>query len=445
MIGFLKEVPKAPAMSAASEIDRTYRYWRIHIMFTMYVGYAVFYFTRKSFNFVVPELIVDLGFEKSDIGLIGTLFYITYGTSKFLSGMVSDHSNPRYFMGVGLIITGIINILFGMSSALWLFVTLWMVNAFFQGWGWPPCSKLLTTWYSRDERGTWWAIWNTSHNVGGALIPILVGIVTVYFGWRVGMVIPGLIGILVGVFLCWRLRDRPQSIGLPSVGKWRKDAQELAQEAMGRNLPRQAIIVNYVLKNKFLWLLACGYILIYIVRTAINDWGNLYLIEEKGYDLVSANSAVSLFEIGGFIGSLLAGWGSDKLFAGNRAPMNVIFAFGVFLSLLAVWLIPTASYFVQAGCFFTIGFFIFGPQMLIAMAAAEYSHKSAAGAATGFVSLFAYLGAALSGYPLAIVIEQWHWQGFFSTIALASAMAGLLLMPFIWLNTQARRAGDDEG
>ena len=135
MIGFLKEVPKAPAMSAASEIDRTYHYWRIHIMFTMYVGYAVFYFTRKSFNFVVPELIVDLGFEKSDIGLIGTLFYITYGTSKFLSGMVSDHSNPRYFMGVGLIITGIINILFGMSSALWLFVTLWMVNAFFQGWG----------------------------------------------------------------------------------------------------------------------------------------------------------------------------------------------------------------------------------------------------------------------------------------------------------------------
>lgn len=46
--------------------------------------------------------------------------------------------------------------------------------------------------------------------------------------------------------------------------------------------------------------------------------------------------------------------------------------------------------------FFTIGFFVFGPQMLIGMAAAECSHKEAAGAATGFVGLFAYLGASLA-------------------------------------------------
>ena len=47
------------------------------------------------------------------------------------------------------------------------------------------------------------------------------------------------------------------------------------------------------------------------------------------------------------------------------------------------------TYLLQACCFFAIGFFIFGPQMLIGMAA-ECSHKDAAGAATGFVGLFAY-------------------------------------------------------
>ncbi len=55
----------------------------------------------------------------SDVGILGTLFYITYGCSKFVSGMISDRSNPRYFMGIGLVMTGIINILFGMSSSLW--------------------------------------------------------------------------------------------------------------------------------------------------------------------------------------------------------------------------------------------------------------------------------------------------------------------------------------
>lgn len=92
--------------------------------------------------------------------------------------------------------------------------------------------------------------------------------------------------------------------------------------------------------------------------------------------------------------------------------MNLIFAAGILLSVGSLWLMPFASYVMQAACFFTTGFFVFGPQMLIGMAAAECSHKEAAGAATGFVGLFAYLGASLSGWPLAKVLEIWHWTGF---------------------------------
>ncbi|MFT6413597.1 MAG: OPA family sugar phosphate sensor protein UhpC-like MFS transporter [Glaciecola sp.] len=430
MIGPFKALPNKPVLQDKAKVDELYRYWRIHIMATMYIGYAMFYFTRKSFNYAMPDMIVDLGLEKSDIGIIGTLFYITYGLSKFLSGMVSDHSNPRYFMGVGLIVTGVINIIFGMSSSVLAFISLWMINAFFQGWGWPPCSKLLTTWYSHSERGVWWSIWNTSHNLGGAFIPILTGYVTLYYGWRMGMITPGIIGICFGLFLCWRLRDKPQTMGLPTVGQWRNDSHEIAHEKVDTDLTKIEIIKKHVLTNKFIWLLASSYILVYIVRTGVNDWGNLYLSEEKGYNLIKANSALTAFEIGGFIGSLTAGWGSDKFFKGNRGPMNVIFTLGILISVLAVWLIPSSTYLVQVTCFFAIGFFVFGPQMLIGLSAAEYSHKNSAGAATGFVGLFAYAGAALSGYPLALVIEQWGWYGFFVIISVASAMAGLLLLPF---------------
>ena len=130
----------------------------------------------------MPAMLTDLGLQKADIGIMGTAFYLTYGVSKFLSGVLGDRSNPRYFMGIGLMMTGIVNILFGMSSSVFMFITLWMINAFFQGWGWPPCSKILNTWYSRNERGLWWAIWNTSHNLGGALIPILSGAVALLLG-----------------------------------------------------------------------------------------------------------------------------------------------------------------------------------------------------------------------------------------------------------------------
>ncbi|WP_305406469.1 MFS transporter [Photobacterium leiognathi] len=413
------------------ETAQRYRYWRIHIMVSMYIGYAVFYLTRKNFSYAMPAIITDLGWDKADIGLMGTLFYLTYGISKFISGIVSDRSNPRYFMGLGLIATGIINILFGLSSSIVALSILWVLNAWFQGWGWPACSKLLTTWYSRSERGGWWSIWNTAHNLGGAMIPIIVGYTVLHYGWRYSFFIPGVIAVIFGCLLCWRLRDKPTTMGLPSIGHWRKDYLEIAHENTGKGLSQKQILTRYVLSNKYIWLLGLSYILVYIVRTAINDWGNLYLTEQYGYSLITANSALSLFEIGGFLGSLVAGWGSDKIFSGNRGPMILLFSMGVFLSVAALWLMPIVSFALQAVCLFAIGFFVFGPQMLIGMAAAECSHKDSVGAATGFVGLFAYMGAALAGYPLAIITQHFHWTGFFVVISVAAAAIGLLLLPFL--------------
>lgn len=82
-------------------------------------------------------------------------------------------------------------------------------------WGSPVCARLLTARYSRTERGGWWALWNTAHNVGGALIPMVVGAAALHYGWRAGMTIAGCLAILAGLYLCWRLRDRPQAVGYP--------------------------------------------------------------------------------------------------------------------------------------------------------------------------------------------------------------------------------------
>ncbi len=136
--------------------------------------------------------------SRSDIGLLATLFYITYGVSKFVSGIVSDRSNARYFMGIGLIATGIINILFGFSTSLWAFAVLWVLNAFSVAG--VHRVRLLTAWYSRTERGGWWALWNTAHNVGGALIPIVMAASALHYGWRAGMMIAGCMAIVVGIF-----------------------------------------------------------------------------------------------------------------------------------------------------------------------------------------------------------------------------------------------------
>ncbi|CAH5034816.1 Membrane sensor protein UhpC [Klebsiella pneumoniae] len=102
MFAFLKAPPDAAPISDKRELDARYRYWRRHILLTIWLGYALFYFTRKSFNAAVPEILASNVLTRSDIGLLATLFYITYGLSKFFSGIVSDRSDARYFMGLGL-------------------------------------------------------------------------------------------------------------------------------------------------------------------------------------------------------------------------------------------------------------------------------------------------------------------------------------------------------
>ncbi|MBP1521676.1 MFS transporter family glucose-6-phosphate receptor UhpC [Salmonella enterica subsp. enterica serovar Worthington] len=373
--------------------------------------------------------------SRSDIGLLATLFYITYGVSKFVSGIVSDRSNARYFMGIGLIATGVVNILFGFSTSLWAFALLWALNAFFGVWiaGLRPfADRTVLAYRARRLVG----VMEHRAQCRRGADPLVMAAVALHYGWRVGMMVAGLLAIGVGMVLCWRLRDRPQAIGLPPVGDWRHDALEVAQQQEGAGLSRKEILAKYVLLNPYIWLLSLCYVLVYVVRAAINDWGNLYMSETLGVDLVTANTAVSMFELGGFIGALVAGWGSDKLFNGNRGPMNLIFAAGILLSVGSLWLMPFASYVMQAACFFTTGFFVFGPQMLIGMAAAECSHKEAAGAATGFVGLFAYLGASLSGWPLAKVLEIWHWTGFCG-YRHRGGISALLLLPF--LNAQTPR------
>ncbi|SUB22867.1 regulatory protein UhpC [Pasteurella bettyae] len=242
------------------------------------------------------------------------------------------------------------------------------------------------------------------------------------------MIIPGIIAVVVGLGLCVLLRDRPASMGLPTVGEWRNDIAEKEHESEGIGLSTWEILKEYVFKNNIIWALAISYGLVYIVRTGINDWGNLYLTETHGYNLLEANATVAFFEVGGFLGALFAGWGSDKFFNGNRTQMNIIYVVGIISVALALWFIPSDSSLLMSILFFLMGFFIFGPQFLIAMAAAENSHKYASGASTGFVSLFAYIGAAVAGLPLSLIIEKFHWNGFFGSLFIISLVCALLLI-----------------
>ncbi|MCE5293072.1 MAG: MFS transporter [Chlamydiales bacterium] len=424
--------PHSAEVQDPEEIKKKYSYWRIRVFYSMFVGYAFYYFTRKSFTFAMPTLIQDLGLDKSDLGILGSIMAITYGLSKFVNGIIGDRSNPRYFMAVGLIFTGIFNIFFGCSSTLLFFAVFWGLNGWFQGFGWPGCARLLTHWYSQSERGRWWSFWNTSHNLGGAAIPLLIGFCAEWYGWRSAMMVTGVVCIGMGVFLLNRLRDTPQSLGLPPIEKFRNDYPDAKSRTENEHeLSVREILLKHVLKNPYVWVLAFSYFFVYIIRQAVNDWTVLYLVEAKNYTQLGSGGVVMWFEVGGFFGSLAAGWASDKIFQGRRGPINVLFCVLISVAIAAFALLPVTSVLLDSAMLFMIGFLIFGPQMLIGMAASELSHKKAAATASGFTGTWAYAGAAVAGYPLGLIIQSFGWEGFFITLSACGAISSLLLMP-LW-------------
>jgi OPA family sugar phosphate sensor protein UhpC-like MFS transporter len=432
VLKFLRTAPFTKEIQDQEIVRKTYNYWRYRIFFGMYFGYALFYFTRKSFTFAMPALQSELGLGKFELGILASILSLSYGTSKFVSGILGDKSNPRFFMSIGLILTGIFNILFGMSSAMWAFAVFWGLNGWFQGWGWPGCAKLLTHWYSQSERGRWWSSWNTSHNLGAALITIIVPSVASVFGWRSAMYSTGVISIIGGFYLMLTLRDTPQSMGLPKIEAYRNDyPNNESKEAEESELTSKEILLKFVLGNKYIWVLAFAYFFIYVIRTGINDWSMLYLVEVKGYSIVQAGLCVCWFEIGGFLGSLAAGWSSDLIFNGRRTPVNIIFTVAVLCSILGFKAYTGPLAIFDALFLFMFGFFIFGPQMLIGIATAELSHKKAAATATGFAGCFAYLGAAAAGAPLGAITKHWGWNSFLYTLCGCAVMATLLLLP-LW-------------
>ena len=427
--------PHASPIADAGEVRRLYRHWRVRVMTSTMVGYAAFYLVRKNFSMAMPSFLTDLGYTKVDLGLILSCFSLLYGVGRFANGVAADRANPRYFMAIGLIGAAAVNVLFGMSSGLAAFGVFWVMNAWFQSMGFPPCARLLSQWFSPGERGTTWSLWNASHQIGGAGIFILAGWLIPHYGWRAAFYVPAAVAAAVAFVLVWRLRDTPPSLGLPPVEEYRGEAtHERAEEDTAHSV--KEILFKHVLTNRLVWFVALGNFFVYIVRVGVVDWAPTFLVEGKGSSLGGAGVKVAAFEVAGIFGALTAGFLSDRLFKGRRGPVNVLCMLLLAAALLLFWRIPAGYAWADIAALFVAGFAVYGPQILVSVAAADFATKKAAASATGFTGTLGYLGSAVCGVGTGLIVDAYGWDGGF-VFFIAAALVGMLFFMLTWSHRSA--------
>ncbi len=144
-----------------------------------YIGYLTYYFGRNSF-YVSRQYITELSAE--ELAFIGSGLGVAYGLSKFLMGNISDRSNAKVFLSIGLLITGIINLIMPSMLSLGVLVmfVIMFVNGWAQGMGWPAFARIMTHWFCANERGTKMGVWNTAHNVGAGFLAVAIVPISLY-------------------------------------------------------------------------------------------------------------------------------------------------------------------------------------------------------------------------------------------------------------------------
>jgi phosphoglycerate transporter family protein len=390
----------SPAATAAR-----FRYWQYRTLIAAMFGYAAFYFLRKNLSFAMPAMEHDLGIKKADLGLFLTLHGLLYGVSRFVNGMWADRANARYFMVAGMMLSVGANVFFGFSSTVLFFGIAWMINGWVQGMGFPPCCRVMTHWFPPEKLATKMSIWNTSHSIGAAAASVFCGYVVVHFGWQWCFFGPAILCTLAALILFILLRDTPSSVGLPeiaSAGAKPGDHEDRSSASY------KAFVRKQVFQNPFIWWISLANFFVYILRFAILDWGPTLLKEMKHFSPDQAGWMVGGFEVAGIIGMLAAGWATDRVFKGRGARMCVFCMVGACVGLLLFWKLGTTP--TSAAAFLVVaGFFIYGPQALIGIIAANLATKRAAATAAGFTGLFGYASTLISGWGLGLLVQHKGW------------------------------------
>jgi OPA family glycerol-3-phosphate transporter-like MFS transporter len=438
---FYQPPPPAPRLPP-DEVARVYPAYRWQMLEATFLGYATFYLVRNNLSPIKIEMEQALGYTKEMLGNIGAATALSYGFGKFVMGVISDRSDARKFMATGLALSALCNFAFGSVADYQTHLWLWTLNGFFQGMGWPPCGRTMGHWFSESERGLTFSTWNTSHNIGGALAGALSGwVVGSSDAWRNAFYVPGVIAAAGAVYLWLRLRDTPQSVGLPPIEEFRNDYPAAARKACAleeRDLSIRELLVDKVLRNPLVWLLAIANFFAYVTRYAMIDWGPTYLREVKGASTLSGGLSTAVLELGGIPSTIALGWLSDKL-GGRRGMVATLCMLPIIGAFTGIVFTPPGFLWLDMTMLFVVGFFIYPVINLITIAALDVASKKAIGAAAGFIGLVGYMGRMVQekGFGWAVhtygpthgVEEAWNIV-LYST--LACGVVAMLLLALTW-------------
>jgi predicted MFS family arabinose efflux permease len=233
----------------------------------------------------LPHIGYEMGLDLPKLGLLGTAFLVGIGIFQIPSGVLAAKIGSRPVSLAGL---GLSSFFSALSSLAPSFETLMLARfatgaamAFFFG----PGIGLFSPLFSQRERGLALGIYNTGFHVGSMIsLGVWANLIEV-IGWRVSLLIPGLVGIAMTA-----------ATARVTMGIGSKDDNSEYTSGLGR-----------IIRDRDIWLISAALTIGGGTWYALTQFGIVYLSSEGGLTVGTAGILASLLAVGSIVGSPLSG------------------------------------------------------------------------------------------------------------------------------------------
>ena len=329
----------------------THEYYKWEVLGLLWMAYLLNQADRQVFNTVLPAIRDSLNLTDTSVGLIATIFNLCYACMVPLGGMAGDRLSRKWVVTIAILFWSVATMFTGLATGVVMLILLRSVatgggEAFF-----GPANYSLLGQYHTDTRARAMSIHQTSYYVGVILAGWLAGFIADKLGWEYSFIIFGAVGIVWGVVMALRLKD--------------KKGTETDLGGASNNVDKPGIFDGFkvVFTTPTALALTIGFSGFIFVITGYMTWVPAFLQEEFGQTQAAAGfNSMFWTYLAAFAGVLLAGTLSDKIAVRDRKVRMVIQGIGLILGAvflffvgnnMALWLI----YFCFAGWGFFRAFF----------------------------------------------------------------------------------------
>ena len=397
----------------------------------------VSYVERMNISVAAALMMPELSLSGPQMGQIFSSFLWGYAIFQIPAGWIGDVVGPRITLALAALLWCITSLLSGflpgtyVKGAASVLLSLWILR-FLLGAGeaatFPVGARAIRNWTPLRERGIGNSIMIAGASIAASVTSPVVSWLMTVVGWRVSFYITSLAALVVAMIWYFSVTDYPDQDSWVEARERESHDHQRPQPQPGiRRLP-----VSDLIKNRNVLLLSLSYTCEGYVLFIFVFWLYLYLIQVRGFTILSGGFAASLPWLTAFACTPVGGWLCDRLAKKNgriaAARTVIMIGYGVSgILLFTAALAAGRNASVAALCLSIGGLYFAEPAF---WATAVHISGESVGASSGLMNTAGILGGIVSTSLVPILVQHFGWitaLGSGAMVALACTGAWIVM------------------